>query len=155
MKDRVGKEWSASSDSWKVISAAASTADWKNDSLGKWSDRYGNNESFFPVSGKKQTGITMNSFTILPVCIVLSMKSQGIVTIPLKKLTVFRIITSSTLFKSPIVKASVRSSFQVLECINFSLETRKELVMTLSPINYSQFTPKWPVQDTPAPAVQQ
>lgn len=94
------------------------------------------------MSGKKQTGITMNSFTILPVCIVLSMKSQGIVTIPLKKLTVFRIITSSTLFKSPIVKASVRSSFQVLECINFSLETRKELVMTLSPINYSQFTPK-------------
>lgn len=83
----------------------------------------------------------MNFVTILPVCIVLSMKSQGIVSIPLNKLFVFKIIISPTLFKSPIVKAFVKSSFQVLECINFSLETRKELVMTLSPINYSQFTP--------------
>lgn len=68
------------------------------------------------------------------------MKSQGIVNIPLNKLFVFKIITTPTLFKSPIVKASVQS-FQVLERIIFSLETRKELVMTLSPINYSQFTP--------------
>lgn len=83
----------------------------------------------------------MNFFTFLLVCIVLSMKSQEIVNIPLNKLFVFTIITSPTLFKNPIVKASVQSSFQVLEHMNFSLETRKEPVMTLSLINYSQFTP--------------
>lgn len=105
--------------------------------------------------------LSMNSFTALPVCIVLSMKSQGIANIPLNKLTVIRIITSLTLFKSLIVKASAHSSFWVPECIDFSLETRKELVMTPNPINYSQisrFTPnatKWPVQDAPAHAVQQ
>ena len=82
----------------------------------------------------------MNYFTALLVSIVLSMKSQGITNIPLNKLTVIRIITSSTLFKSLTVKASAHSSFQVLECINFSLETRKELVMTPNPINYSQIS---------------
>lgn len=125
IKGRVGKEWSASSDSWKVISAAASREDQKNYTLGKWYDRYGSNDSFLPVNGKKQTGITMNFFTILPVYIVLSMKSQGIMIIPLNKWIVFRIITNPTLFKSLIVKASVQSSFQVLERINFPLETRK------------------------------
>lgn len=82
----------------------------------------------------------MNYFTDLLVCIVLSTKSRGMANIPLNKLTVIRIITRSTLFKSLIVKASVHSSFQVLECIYFSLETRKELVMMPNPINYSQIS---------------
>lgn len=52
----------------------------------------------------------MNFFTLLPVCIALSMKSQEIVNIPLNELFVFTIIASPTLFKSPTVKASVQSS---------------------------------------------
>lgn len=128
------------------VTAAAADSEKVTHLVGSF-DRHGSEESFFPSerqgTERNYCGkilLSMNHFTALLVCIVLSMKSQGIANIPLNKLTVIRIITSSTLFKTLIVTASVHSSSQVLKCINFSLEIRKELVMTPNRINYSQIS---------------
>lgn len=60
---------------------------------------------------------------------------------PIKQIICFQNYYQSCIIQKPHGKSFCSIFFQVLERIIFSLETRKELVMTLSPINYSQFTP--------------